>query len=93
MNDIYPSCTFGQTNPKESRKCPIFVDKDNGRQILSTKSIVNLKNIKLIAIEHACEHHQSITCMNKLADAQKKTSTILIFNLLRHESLKRNGKC
>ena len=33
--------------------------------------MVNLKNKKLIAIEHACDHPQSITCMDKLADAQK----------------------
>ena len=56
---------------KKSRKCTIFVDKNNGHQILSTNSIVNLKNKKLIAIEHVCEHPQSITCMDKLADAQK----------------------
>ena len=38
---------------------------------MSFNSILNLKKIKLIAIEHACEHPQSITCMDKLADAQK----------------------
>ena len=38
---------------------------------MSTNSIVNLKNNESIAIEHACEHPQSITCIDKLADAQK----------------------
>ena len=57
---------------EKSRKCTTFVDKNNGHQILSTNSIVKLRNKQLIAIEHVCEHHQSITCMDKLADAQKK---------------------
>ena len=63
----------GKTKDKKSRISTIFVDKINGRQMLSTNSIVNLKHNKVIAIEHACEHPQSITCMDHLADAQKKT--------------------
>ena len=69
--------------------------KKYGRQILSTDLIVNLKTKKFITIKHACKHPQSITCKDKLADAHKKikTSTILKFNLLPHESLTKNGKC
>ena len=47
-----------------------FLEK-NGRQKLSTNSIVNPKDKKLTAIEYACEHPQTITCMDQLADAQK----------------------
>ena len=47
---------------------------------MSSDSNVNPKNITLIIIEHACEHPQSITCMDKLSDAQKNQN-FNVFNV------------
>ena len=54
-------------------KFKIYVDKKLGCQKLFCDSNVILKNRKLSATKHDCEHSQSKTCMKKLADAQKKS--------------------
>ena len=61
LKKALPQQTFLSKKTLKNKSC---------RQILFTDSIVNLRK-KLIIIEHAWEHPQAITCMDKPADAQE----------------------